>query len=322
MTLPPSAAEPRPSAVVAVDIGGTKIATGLVTDAEPATVHARAVRPTRAQEGAEAVMAEVVAAVMAALQAARDAGVEVTAVGVGAPGVVNPSEGVIAFAGPTMPGWGGTPVAARLQEATGLPVAIHNDVRVMGLGEATYGGGRGMQDVLFVSIGTGIGGAFISDGRVPDSPHHCRGEIAYAPCPAPDGSYSFLEEVGAGPKLSAAYCRAAGLAEDALALPAVMERYHAGEDLARTIITERMRCVGRGLAGLVAAVDVSAIVVGGGVGTLGAAIMDPLEEGLRAHLMPYHAELPLSVATLGTNAPLVGAAVLARQARTAPHADA
>ena len=301
-----------PAARIAIDIGGTKIAAGVVTDADPTVVLHRTTRPTHAQDGAEVVMSHVLAAVDQAMADAHADGLEVSSIGVGAPGVVDPERGDIAYAGPTMPGWAGTDVAARIRKAVDRPVAIHNDVRVMGLGEAVYGAGAGVDDVLFVSIGTGIGGAFIAQGRIPASPHHSRGEIAYAPCPTPEGTYSTLESVGAGPKLSAAYCRAIGEPEDSLALPEVMRRYHAGDAQAQEIIQTRMRCVGQGLAGLVAAVDASAIILGGGVGTLGDVITRPLSEGLRAHLLPYQQGLPLMVAQLGTNAPLVGAAELAR----------
>ncbi|APT84965.1 hypothetical protein CAQU_07650 [Corynebacterium aquilae DSM 44791] len=299
---------------IAVDIGGTKIASGVVAAVEPTSILFRQTRPTRAKEGADIVLSEVLVAVKDAIASARAKGLDPIAIGIGAPGVVDPKAGRIVYAGPTMPGWAGTDLSATIREATGLPVAIQNDVRVMGLGEATFGAGRNFTEVLFVSIGTGIGGAIIRDGLLQDSPHHSRGEIAYAPCPDPQGRYSTLEEVGAGPKLSVAYCRAQGLSPEALALPAVMERYHAGDRLAVEVITERMYCVGRGLAGLLAALDADAVILGGGVGTLGTVIEEPLRRGLSENLLPALADIPLVVANLRTDAPLVGAAVLAAQA--------
>lgn len=285
---------------IAVDIGGTKIATGIVQDAEPTIVHNRQVRPTRAHDGGEVVVAETIAAITEQQEFAQVQGWEITRIGIGAPGVVG--DGVILHSGVTMPKWQGTNVRKRIEAACGIPTAVHNDVRVMGLGEAVYGIGAD-KEVLFVSIGTGIGGALIRAGHLVDSPHFSRGEIAYLLGPTPQGGCDCIENVGSGPAMARAY--------GADRLEEVMADFRAGVPAATATITDAMRCVGSALGGFVNAYDVDAVVIGGGVGTL-PEILEPFAAGLYSQLLDSHSSVTCTQATLGTNAPLVGAAHLAR----------
>lgn len=296
---------------IAVDIGGTKIATGYIDLAQPMRVHARATRPTCAQQGSATVLTEVIAAISQITDVAVAAGFSPVAVGIGAPGVVDPEQGIIVSAGHTMPGWAGTNVAAAVAQATGLPVAMHNDVRVMGLGEAIHGAGKGYGDVLFVSIGTGIGGAIITHGALETSPHFSRGEIAYLYAPTPTGGCDIIENIGSGPALTRAYREQSGGECEDIDLREIMRRYRQGDTLAHTVIEQGMTCVGQGLAGLINAVDVEAVIVGGGVGTIGQAILTPLTRALHDELLPAMKNLPIVPAKLGTDAPLVGAGYLA-----------
>lgn len=285
---------------IAVDIGGTKIATGIVLDSDPTQVLFRAERPTRAQEGGEVVVGEVIAAIQQLQEVASEHDLVPVRIGIGAPGVVG--EGKILYAGPTMPGWAGTELSSVIEAATSLPVALHNDVRVMGLGEAVYGVGED-KEVLFVSIGTGIGGALIRNGKLVDSPHFSRGEIAYILGPTPAGGCDIIENIGAGPAMSKAY--------GAPSLHPVMDDYRNGLPQAVELFDQSQQCVGRGIAGFVNAFDVDAIVLGGGVGTLPETLR-PFEAGLREGLIGSLKDVACTQATLGTNAPLVGAAYLAR----------
>ncbi|MDO4686516.1 MAG: ROK family protein [Corynebacterium sp.] len=296
---------------IAVDIGGTKIATGYIDLAQPMRVHARATRPTCAQQGSATVLTEVIAAISQIIDVAVAAGFSPVAVGIGAPGVVDPEQGIIVSAGHTMPGWAGTNVAAAVAQATGLPVAMHNDVRVMGLGEAIHGAGKGYGDVLFVSIGTGIGGAIITHGALETSPHFSRGEIAYLYAPTPTGGCDIIENIGSGPALTRAYREQCDRECEDIDLREIMRRYRQGDTLAHTVIEQGMTCVGQGLAGLINAVDVEAVIVGGGVGTIGQAILTPLTRALHDELLPAMKNLPIVPAKLGTDAPLVGAGYLA-----------
>ena len=268
---------------IGVDIGGTKIAAGLVDAAGRLVRAERAATPT----GGGSRVLDVACSLVARLRV----GADVTAIGVGAPGVVDPSSGVVLSATDVLPNWAGTPVRAELSARTALPVVVDNDVRAMALGELRFGAARGFDTVLFVSVGTGIGGALVFAGRLRRGGHGTAGEIAHllagetgpirCGCGAPD----HVEAVASGAAIAAAS------RPDALSHAAAV--------------------LGRALAGLVTALDVDAVVLGGGVVRSGSAFLDPLADALRAGVLPPLRELPVLPALLSTDAPLVGAAALA-----------
>ena len=167
--------------VCSVDIGGTKIATAIMEyPADGSVPHPvfEAEVPTEAQEGGEAVFQRIEASIKAALEANPD--VEVLGVGIGAAGVVDPKTGAIAYANEIMPGWSGVQLGPRLREDLGLPVAVVGDVQAHALGEAHWGVGKGKFSVLCLGIGTGIGGAYVENGRVMQGFHGAAGHMGHS----------------------------------------------------------------------------------------------------------------------------------------------
>ncbi|MEV5829145.1 ROK family protein [Spirillospora sp. NPDC052242] len=213
----------------------------------------------------------------------------VRGLGVGAPGVVDPASGRVVSATDVLPGWSGTPVREALADLTGLPVAVANDVRAMGLGEARRGAGAGFHRVLHVSVGTGVGGALTTGGRLDHGAHGTAGELAHllvperGPVPCGCGRRDHLEAAVSGP-----------------AIAATGDPGRAGTLL------------GRALAGVLAVLDPDAVVIGGGVAQLGAPFLDAVAAAFRAEALPPLRATPILPAALGTDAPLTGAALLAR----------
>ncbi|MEU8800099.1 ROK family protein [Spirillospora sp. NPDC048819] len=263
----------------ALDIGGTKIAAALV-DAD-GTVLRRERTPTPAGGGAA-----VLASAARMLDGLGDA--PIRALGVGAPGVVDQDTGRVVSATDVLPGWSGTPVRDVLADLTGLPVTVVNDVRAMAYGEAQAGAGAGLHRVLHVSVGTGVGGALTTLGRLEHGAHGTAGEIAHllvserGPVPCGCGRRDHLEAVASGP-----------------AIAATGDAPRAGSLL------------GRALAGLLAVLDPDAVVIGGGVAQIGAPFLDAVIAAFRAEALPPLRGTPVVPARLGTDAPLVGAALLA-----------
>lgn len=286
-----------------VDIGGTKIAVGIVDTTDPTTVINRHIVPTPDHD----VINQVRYAIAHIITP------EVTSIGIGAPGVIDETTGVVVSSGPTMQGWAGTRIAETITEEFSLPVAVHNDVRVMGLGESIYGAGRDYNNVLFVSLGTGVGGAIVRDGQLVASPHHTAGELRALIGRLPDGRADLLENFAAGPGLARRfgelYPEHAG--RD---LRFIMKLYHAGDATAHEYITSTLEAAGETIAGFTSAIDVDAIVIGGGVGNIGTAIIEPFARGFAAHAIPPLGEIPIRQAQLGTDAPIVGAAYLGHSA--------
>ena len=306
----------RGGPLVGIDLGGTKIAAGLVD--RTGTVMHRMSLPTP-REGRDAVISALVETVV---ELAGRSPRPVAAVGIGAPGVVDREAGRVRSATATLPGWGDTLLRDEMQHRTGLPVAVDNDVRVMALGELLYGAGRGLTDILFVSVGTGLGGAIVSAGTVLTGPHHCAGSFAHLLVPEPGhipcgcGRFDHVEAVVSGPAIVAAY--AANAKEQGASRPAssgeeVVHRASAGDDLAKWCLEHAGSVLGRVLAGLLAAIDASVVVVGGGMAGAGPMLLDPLRSALRAEALEPLRTVPVMVAALGGDGPLIGAAALASE---------
>lgn len=290
------------TARIGVDVGGTKIAAGLV-EGDRVIRRVRAATPA----GASAVLDRITELVdeLRAGAAAR-----VTAVGLGVPGAIDPDTGRVRSATDILPGWQGTEVGAQLRERIGLPLAVHNDVRAAAYGEAWLGTARGPGRTLFVSLGTGVGGALVEDGVLMRGNHGTAGEIAHLLVPVTGplhcgcGHPDHLEALVSGPAIAAAHPGCADLAE-------VAERMRVGEREALDVVTAAAELLGRTLSGLVTALDVDAVVVGGGVAALGADLLDPLRGALDAETLPPSRRTPVLPTDLGTDAPVLGAALLA-----------
>jgi glucokinase len=293
-----------------VDIGGTKVAAGVVDDS--GQIHARFRRSTpRTGDGAD-VMAAVVDLVLEAV----DGGHHIVAVGLGAKGVIDTDGGVVLQDGQTLPGWGGTDVAGPVRAATGLPVAVDNDVRVTALGEASHGAGAGVDRLLVAAIGTGVGGGLVFGGRIVRGAHGTTGEIAHLLVPGPGalpcgcGRFDHLEAVAAGPAIAAEFARRTGRA--GVQLQEVADLMRGGDEIAARTIGDAGRVLGAALAGLATALDVDGVVIGGGVAQIGSGFFDPARSMFADAVLEPLRHIPVRPAALGTDAPLVGAAELVR----------
>lgn len=310
--------ERRTPRVVGVDIGGTKIAAALVDRAGRAHGMTQVPTPGGGAESVLDTVAELVGDVCS--------GAPVTAIGVAAPGIVDPDSGVVTSATAIVPGWTGARVRPGLAERTGAEITVDNDVRVMALGESAAGNAPGASHVLHVSVGTGVGGAFLRDGWLVRGSTGTAGEIAHLLAPAAGsipcgcGHYDHVEALAAGPAIAAEY---AARTADASApeLPEVVRRMRAGDGDAAAVIREAATTLGRCLSGVVTACDVDAIVLGGGVAQLGDDFVRPLETALRAETRPPGRAVPVFPAVLGTDAPVIGAGTLAWQSSTMTDGD-
>ncbi|WP_029138676.1 ROK family protein [Nakamurella lactea] len=290
-----------------VDIGGTKIAAGVVDDAGRILARFRRETP-RTGRGSD-VMAEVVD-----LIGEVSTRYALAAIGLGAKGVIDTVNGIVLQDGDTLPGWGGTDVAGPVRAAHGLPVAVDNDVRVTALGEARHGAGVGFDRLLVASIGTGVGGGLVFDGEIAHGAHGTAGEIAHLLVPGPGalpcgcGRWDHLEAVAAGPAIAAEYSRRSGRRD--VRLTEVADLMHGGDELARETIADAGRVLGAALAGLATAIDVDAVVVGGGVAQIGDAFLGPTRSAFLDAVLEPLERVPVVVAALGNDAPIVGAAEL------------
>lgn len=301
----------RPRVVVAIDVGGTKMAAALVryasADAAP-TVEALRSVPTNADRGGEAVLEDLVALASGLL---ADADGAACGIGVGTAGCVDVRTGSIAFANELMPGWTGQPVAERLRTSCGLPVAVLNDVKAHALGEARWGAARGADTCLVIAAGTGLGGGLIVNGRVLLGAHGYAGELGRTPCPDAHGTQracgtaSELESIAAGSGIEARYVAAGGAP---LTGGEIARRAAAGEERAARIIAEAGAALGEAIATWTDLLDPELIVLSGSVCNAGDAWRASLRDGFERQAPPIMRDLPIVDATLGSHAPLIGAA--------------
>jgi glucokinase len=291
---------------VGIDIGGTKIAAGVV-DPDGQVLIRREV-PTPVSDR-QSLLDAIIAL-------ARDLATEhpVAAIGVGVAGLVDREGETVRFAA-HLP-FQGEPLRGELATALGLPVVVDNDANVGGWAETRFGAARGAQDAVFVAVGTGIGGAIIIDGQLRRGWQGASGEIGHIiverdgrPCPC--GSRGCWEQYGSGRALVRA-AKEAGLEVPHGA--AVTAAAAAGYERARQVLDEIGGWIGLGIASLVAVLDPEVVVVGGGVSAAGDLLLEPTRDSFRTYLTARgrRPEASILVAALGPDAGLIGAADLAR----------
>lgn len=304
-----------------IDLGGTNVRCAAV-DAEGHIVDDRQL-PTP-KTGLEDVVA-VCAQLVAAMGQGRDA----RSVGVGAAGLVD-RQGVVHFA-PNIYGLVHAPLRDALAARTGLAVVVDNDATVAAMGEQAYGAARGVSDVLVVTLGTGIGGGIIVDGRVRRGAHGFAAEIGHfqidphgPQCAC--GEFGHWEALASGTALgrmgreraesgraSDLLARAGGDAHQVTGVT-VGDAARAGDSDAVEVVAEYAEFVAIGLAGLVNILDSDCVVISGGLVSLGDLLFAPLRTAFARRIegsdfRPVVAVVP---ADLGEQAGVIGAAVMAR----------
>jgi glucokinase len=310
--------------VLGIDIGGTKIAAGLVS--ESAEVLRSAVTPTRAQDGYSISIGQV----MLAIEQAMAPGVG--AIGICAPGPLNPKTGVV-INPPNLPGWNNVPLAEMVARRFGVRCRVENDANAAGLAEALFGAARGHASVFYMTWSTGIGAGIVLDGRIYHGKNGAAAEGGHvtvdyrgeAPCNC--GVPGCIEGQASGTAMAARAARLlAEYPSTSLRAPITAEAIGAaalaGDPLAGRVLEESIGMVAAWMGGVVSLLDPDIIVIGGGVARIG----EPLFAKLRA-LVPkktinqFAGETPIVPAALAANAGIVGAAsvVLAvgrREAKT------
>ena len=288
-----------------IDIGGTKIAGAVVTDTGNALRHAA--RPTPAREGG----ARVLAAAIDLAQSLRTPAVQ--AIGIGAGGQINADEGVVVSATDLLPGWAGAPIKAAFQAALSLPTFVDNDVNALAVGEERFGAARGRATVIFLALGTGVGGALLLNGRLHHGAHWAGGEFGHILLTMDDKA---RHDAGGRTGTLEAYASGPGLVQTWREITGDWASDVAGRDIpARTggpeAITRTGEYLGYGLISLANALDPDVIVIGGGLAALRDALLEPARNVLRARALPGPAQCPVVPAALGPDASVIGAASLA-----------
>ena len=293
--------------VVAMDVGGSWIKGALVgADARPIHVE-RVATP----DASESELVEAVATLASKLaEEAKRRATPAVAVGVSTAGVIDETSGTARLGANLR--WRDTALGRHLEERTGLPTTLLHDARAAALAEAVLGAGRDADNFLMVIVGTGVGGAVVSDGRPLVGSHGLAGEIGHLQLdpngPACGcGGRGCLEMVASGAALSRRYAAATGTL---LSAEAVLDLVIKGDLIAAGLWSDAVSGLAVALAAAVAVLDIDLVIFGGGMAAAGEALLDPLAKALAARVVL--APPPrLTVAALGNDAGLLGAAAAA-----------
>lgn len=311
---------------IGVDIGGTKIAAGVVD--EEGVIVAQTRRSSVAQ-----TVEELDRAVIDVCRELMDAH-EVGAIGLAAPGFVSADESTVMFT-PNLP-WRDHPLRDRVAAGLGmgLPIVVENDANAAGWAEHRFGTGRGVDNMVLLTVGTGLGGAVIADGRLVRGAWGTAAEVGHMRvvpggvlcgcglrgCWEQYASGSALdrrtrEEVAAQPARAAAMLELAGGDPSAVRGQLVTQAARVGDPLAVELLAELGRWLGEGTASMAALLDPALVVVGGGVSAAGDLLLGPARDGFVGQLSArgFHPEAEFAIASMGNEAGVVGAADLARR---------
>ena len=308
--------------IVVVDLGGTQLRAALC--APDGTILKRVRKKTQASRGPEGVMARVLRAVEGVWPKEG----RVQAISMVAPGPLDPFEGVVIGA-PNLPGWGHVPVRDILARF-GVPVYVNNDANLAALGEHRYGAGRGFDDLIYITISTGIGGGIILDGRLFVGSKGLAGEIGHivvqpggALCGC--GNRGCLEAMASGTAIGrqARTLAASGRAPAILAAAggdvrqvtarSVSVAAAQGDKVARKLFRQAGRYIGIAVANLMHLFNPQRFVLGGGVAQAGELLFKPIRRtACRWVLVPeFCAGVDIVPAELGDDAGLMGALAFA-----------
>jgi glucokinase len=278
--------------VLGIDIGGTNLVVGSVAE-DGSALHALGSEATHAEAGQKDVLDRLIALAKQAIERTRREvpGAEIIGVGVGAPGPLDTKSGIVLLT-PNL-GWVNLPLRQIIHERLGLPAALDNDANCAVLGEWWMGAARGTRTAIGITIGTGIGGGLIIDGKLFHGASDCAGEIGHTTIDTEGrrckcGNYGCLEAYASGPNIALRAIEeiqagaVSRLAEyvggdlKKITAQTVYQAAHDGDDLALEVVNDTAKFLGTGIANLLNIFNPEVVVVCGGVTLAGDHLFVPL----------------------------------------------
>ena len=310
--------------VLGIDVGGTKLAAGVATP--DGTLLAESRRPSLATEGPDAMIDRVVALARDVVGRAGLRLEEIHRIGIACGGPLDPWRGVILNA-LNNPGWVNVPLVERIEAALGRPTVLDNDANAAALGEHRFGAGRGVRNLVYLTVSTGLGGGVIADGELLRGENGNAAELGHVsvdlhgrPCHC--GSVGCLETYCSGTSIAArARERLAAGDEpsllrsresDPLTAEDVAHAAGAGDAVARAVWDETMELLGAGVVSVIHAFNPRLVILGGGVTRSGDLLFEPVRRVVAERAMPWLRDVVEVVpAGLGERSVLMGAVALA-----------
>lgn len=303
---------------IGIDLGGTSIKYALVDKAGNSSFEGKL--PSCASVSASAVIEQLIKAATTVRDEAAKRNWVIKGIGLGTPGIVDETNRIVLGGAENLVGWENLDVASPLEEQLNLPVVMGNDANLMGLGETKYGAGGGCTNVVFLTIGTGIGGAVIIDGKLFNGFANRGTELGHVPLIATGercacGAVGCLEHYASTAALVRRFSTLAaerGVTFDTEVDGELIVRlYHEGFPLAVECMNDHFFYLGRGIAGFINIFSPQRIVIGGGVAESGAFYVEEIRKVVKENVIADCAlNTEIVVARLGNKAGLIGAASL------------
>lgn len=302
-----------------IDVGGTTVKCGLFrTDG---TMVEKWEIFTRTENNGEAIIPDIAETIEKKIEELHLDKADIDGVGIGVPGPVNDKGDVLCAVNLF---WGFKELSKELSELTGLPAMAGNDANVAALGEAWKGAAAGAKDVILATLGTGVGGGIIINGKIISGHHGAGGEIGHANIDHNEtetcncGNKGCLEQFASATGIVRMAKRELDASEDSsvlrgranLSAKAVLDAYKAGDALAVRVMENVGDKLGGALAVFACVVDPEIIVLGGGVSRAGQPLIDCVEKYYKKYAFPTCKETPIVLASLGNDAGMYGAARL------------
>ncbi len=309
---------------IGIDVGGTNVKIALVND-EGKILYSNSV-PTRAEMGYEYTVNNIKQAIYDLLKETKLEPKDIQGIGFGFPGQVDYKAGIVRNA-PNIPGWVEIPIAKIFEDEFHIPTRVDNDVRCAALGELNYGAGKGCENLICITVGTGIGSGLVVNGKLVRGASNAAGEIGHIKLQMNGGPIcgcgdtGCLEAFASGPAIVALaedYIKGGKstkyreLANGAPITPYIVcEAAKAGDPVAQRIFTIIGEYIGIGMASVVNLLNPEKIIIGGGVADAGEYLLNPLSETLKKRAMKIAGETVKIVhAELGNTAGVIGASLL------------
>lgn len=308
---------------IGIDVGGTNVKIALVNE-KGGIVYSNSI-PTRAEMGYEYTVNSMKEAIKELLKETNTSAKDVEGMGFGFPGQIDCQKGIVRLA-PNIPGWVDVPIAEIMEKEFGIPTRVDNDVRCAALGELNFGAGKGCENLVCITVGTGIGSGLIINGKLVRGASNAAGEIGHIKLDMTGGPLcgcgdrGCLEAFASGPSIVAMaeeYIKGGKstkyreLANPDITPYVVSVAAQQGDPVAKRIFTIIGEYIGVGLASVVNLLNPEKIIVGGGVAAAGDILMTPIKETLVKRAMPISGgAVEVVPAQLGNTAGVIGASLL------------
>lgn len=308
---------------IGIDVGGTNVKIALV-DNKGKIIYSNSI-PTRAEMGYEYTINNMKEAITELIKETKSDPKNIESIGFGFPGQIDYQKGIVRLA-PNIPGWVNVPIAEIMEKEFGIPTRVDNDVRCAALGELNYGAGQGCDNLICITVGTGIGSGLVINGKLVRGASNAAGEIGHIKLDMNGGPLcgcgdrGCLEAFASGPSIVALaeeYIKGGKstkyreLANPDITPYIVSEAAKQGDPVAKRIFTIVGEYIGIGLASVVNLLNPEKIIIGGGVAAAGELLLTPIKESLIKRAMPIAGSaVEIVPAQLGNSAGVIGASLL------------